>query len=192
MLCVGVGSGNRRMLPNRQTWDRLRKGEGRIQVRVMVIVAIACPPAGIKRELGQVGKPFPDQGGVNAGGSAAHQGAKRIEICWICSLGDQVRVQEIVVSDLIIRVVVDVHGHVRIKDLNGLGVECIAAAASDFAVVDSAEFVVLDPKVGLEYFQRRWETEQGRISRTETRSCRPSVNEKSRADGSCSDGQGFP
>jgi len=152
MLCVGIGSGNRRMLPNRQTWDRLREGEARIQVRVMVIVAIACPPAGIKRELGQVGKPFPDQGGVNSGGGAAHQGAKRIEICRSRSLGDQVRIEKLVMSDLIIGVVVDVLSHVRIKDRNGLGVEWIAAAASDFAVVDSAEFVVLDPKVGLENF----------------------------------------
>ena len=164
MLCVGIGSGNRRMLPNRQTWDRLREGEARIQVRVMVIVAIACPPAGIKRELGQVGKPFPDQGGVNSGGGAAHQGAKRIEICRSRSLGDQVRVQEIVVSDLIIRVVVDILSHVRIKDRNGLGVEWIAAAASDFAVVDSAEFVVLDPKVGFEYLQRRWKPQQGCVT----------------------------
>jgi len=165
MLCVGIGAGNRRMLPNGQTWHGLRENETWIQVGIVVIVAIACPPAGIKRKLGQVGKSFPDQGGVNAGGSAAHQGAKRIEICWICSLGDQVRVQEIVVSDLIIGVVVDVLSHVRIKNLNGLGVEWIAAAASGFAVVDSAEFVVLDPKVGLEYLQRRWKPQQGCVTR---------------------------
>ena len=30
-------------------------------------------------------------------------------------------------------------------------------AAWDFVVLDAAEFVVLNPKVGLEYLQRRWE-----------------------------------
>ena len=58
-----------------------------IKIRVMAVVAIARPPAGIHCELGQVGEPMPDQGRVNSGGSAAHQGAKRIEICRSRSLG---------------------------------------------------------------------------------------------------------
>ncbi len=83
-----------------------------IKIRVMAVVAVARPPAGINRELGQVGEPVPDQSGVNSGGSAAHQGAKRIEICRSRSLGDQIRVQELVMSDLIVGIVMDVLSHI--------------------------------------------------------------------------------
>ena len=68
-------------------------------------------------------------------------------------------------SEFIIRVVVDVHGHVLIKDCKGIGVGWIASSVWFFAVLDSAEFVVLDPKVGLKYFRRRSEPEQCRVSR---------------------------
>ena len=68
------------------------------------------------------------------------------------------------VSDLIIGVVVDVVGHVFLKNLQGVRVGFIASAARNFVVLDAAEFVVLDPKVGLEYFCRRCESEQGCVS----------------------------
>ena len=45
---------------------------------------------------------------INSRRGAAHQSAKRIEICRSRSLGDQIRVEELVMSDLIIGVVVDV------------------------------------------------------------------------------------
>ena len=67
-------------------------------------------------------------------------------------------------SDLIIGVVMDVLIHVFIQHREGLGVGWIASAARDFGVLDAAEFIVLDPKVGLEYLQRRWEPKQCRIS----------------------------
>ena len=38
-------------------------------------------------------------------------------------------------------------------------------AAWDFVVRDAAEFVVLNPKVGLEYLQSRWETKERCVSR---------------------------
>ena len=65
------------------------------------------------------------------------------------------------VSNLIVGVIVDVYGHVFVKDFNGLSVVCIASAAWDFVILDAAEFVVLNPKVGFEYFCRRCESEQG-------------------------------
>ena len=91
--------------------------------------------------------------------------AKRIKICRRRSLGDQVRVEELVMSDLIIGVVVDVGIHLVIHNLNRRGVVGIATAAWDFVILDAAEFVVLDPKVGLDQLQRRWEAKQGRVSR---------------------------
>ena len=93
---------------------------------------------------------------INSRRGAAHQSAKRVQICRRRSLGDQVRVEELVMRDLIIGVVMDVVSHFILNKLQGLGVGFIATAAWDFVVLDAAEFVVLDPKVGLEYLQRRW------------------------------------
>src|SRR6266496_2674324 len=123
----------------------------------MTVVAVTRPPTGINRELGQVGEPVSDQVCVHSGGGAAHQSAKRVEICRRRSPGDQVRVEELVMSDLIIGVVMDVVSHFILNNLQGLGIVWIATAAWDFVILDAAEFVVLDPKVGLEYHQSRWE-----------------------------------
>ena len=45
------------------------------------------------------------------------------------------------------------------------GIGWIATAAWHFVVLDAAEFVVLDPKVGLDCLQSRWEAKQCRVSR---------------------------
>ena len=60
-------------------------------------------------------------------------------------------------SDLIIGVVMDVVLHFILNHLQGVGVGFIAMAAWDFVVRAAAEFVVLDPKVGLDYLKGRWE-----------------------------------
>ena len=69
------------------------------------------------------------------------------------------------VSDLIIGVVVDVLIHVFVQHREGGGVQWVASSARDFGVLDATELVVLDPKVGLEYFCRRCEPKQCRVSR---------------------------
>src|SRR5205814_2430420 len=135
------------------------------KIRVMTVVAIAGPPAGIDRKLRQVSEPTSDLVRIDAGRGAAHQRAKRIEICRRRSLGDQISVEELVMSSLIIGVVMDVVSHFILNNLQGLGIGWIAMAAWDFSVLDAAEFVVLDPKVGLDYFCRRCEPKQCRISR---------------------------
>src|SRR6266480_3574247 len=135
-----------------------------IKIRVMAVVAVARPPAGINRELRQVGEPSPDQVPISSPCNTAPQPPKRIEICRSRSLGNQVRVEEGVVSNLIIGVVMDVVSHFILNNLQGLSVAWITSAAWDFGVLDAAEFVVLDPKVGLKYLQRRWEPEQGCVS----------------------------
>jgi hypothetical protein len=58
--------------------------------------------------------------------------------------------------------------------------------------LDAAKFVVLDPKIGLKKFQRRWEPEQCRVSRCETaanRFCRADAAQQPYADCSCSSGK---
>ena len=69
---------------------------------------------------------------------------------------------------LIVGIVVNVLRHILIENCKGGGVGCVPTPAWDFAVRDSAEFVVLHPKVGLEDFRCGREPEQGRVSPSET------------------------
>ena len=64
-----------------------------IKIRVMAVVAIARPPAGVDRKLREVSEPMADQVRIDSCGGAAHQSAKRIEVCRSRSLGDQVRIR---------------------------------------------------------------------------------------------------
>src|SRR4029077_15013714 len=138
------------MLVNRQSWDDLRKDVVWIQIWVMTVVAITGPPAVVDGKLRQVSEPVPNQSSINSGGSATHQGAKRIEICRSLSVGHQIRIQKLVMSDLIVSIVVDVLSHVCIQHREVGGVGWITCAPRNFRVRDTAELVVLDPKVGLD------------------------------------------
>jgi hypothetical protein len=53
-------------------------------------------------------------------------------------------------SDLIIGIIVDVLSHVCVQHREVGGVGWITCAAWDFRILDAAQLVVLDPKVGLE------------------------------------------
>src|SRR5215470_14037405 len=103
------------MLVNRQGWDGLWKHMVWIKIRVMAVVAVARPPTGINRELGQVGQPVPNSCGVDSGGSAPHQGAKRVQICRSLSVGHQIRIQKLGMSDLIVSIIVDVLSHISVQ-----------------------------------------------------------------------------
>ena len=67
-------------------------------------------------------------------------------------------------SDLVVRVVVNVLWEVRVKDLKFGGISGIPTPARDFTVLDAPEFVVLHPKIALQDFGRSREPEQGRVS----------------------------
>ena len=45
--CIRIGPGNRRVLVYRQSRDSLRKDMVWIKIRVMAVVAVARPPAGV-------------------------------------------------------------------------------------------------------------------------------------------------
>src|SRR5436190_15273978 len=152
------------MLVHSQSRYGLREDVVWIKIRIMAVVAITGPPAGVDGKLRQVGEPVSDQVCIDSGGSAAHQSAKRVEVRRSRSLRDQIGVQEGVVSNLIIGVVMDVGSHFILNNLQGRSIVRIATAARDFVILGAAEFVVLDPKVGLEYFCGRCESEQGRVS----------------------------
>src|SRR6185436_10844847 len=102
----------------------------------MAVVPIPGPPTGIDGKLRQVGKPMSDQVRVDSRRGAAHESAKWVEICGSRSMGGQIRVEELVMSDLIVGVVVDVVSHFVLNYLQGLGIVWIAAAARDFVVLD--------------------------------------------------------
>src|SRR5215467_4465271 len=116
----------------------------------MLVVAVARPPTGIDGKLRQVSEPMSDQVWIDSRRGAAHQRAKRIEICRSRSLGDQIGVEEGMVSNFIISVIVDVLIHVFVQGRERLGIVWIASAAWHFVILDAAKFVVLDPKIGLE------------------------------------------
>src|ERR1700732_1791572 len=102
----------------------------------MAVIAVAGPPTSVHRELRQVSEPSPDQVLVDSRRGAAHQSAKWIEIHRCRSLGDQVRIEELVVSDLIISVVVDVLSHVCVQHRDSGGVGWVATSAWNFGVLD--------------------------------------------------------
>jgi hypothetical protein len=67
-------------------------------------------------------------------------------------------------SYLIIGIIVDVYGHVLIENFQCGRVGWVAATAWDFAILHAGKFIVLDPKVGLEYLKRCRESKQGCVS----------------------------
>jgi hypothetical protein len=63
----------------------------------------------------------------------------------------------------------DVLGHVRIQRFQGRGVGFTPTPARNFAVLDTAEFVVLLPRVRLEDLECSQEPQNGRVPPRETR-----------------------
>ena len=72
---VGVGAGDRRMLPGSEAWDGLR--EGVAEVGVLRVAAVARPEAGVDGQLHQVGEPSDL---LRAGRLAARQGAELVQV----------------------------------------------------------------------------------------------------------------
>jgi hypothetical protein len=100
---------------------------------------------------------------TRSSGIAAWQSPKGIEVYRVRALGAEVRVQEILMRELIVRIVMDVLGKIIVNGLKLFGIDRVSAPTWDFAVLDSSEFVVLHPKVSLENFRCGCKPEQGRI-----------------------------
>jgi hypothetical protein len=160
-LQIGISSGDCRELPIMQVRDCLGKNEIGIKVRIIIAAAVPSPPTGIESELHEVGKPKFSAG---TGGGAARQGAELIQINWLRAFRHQVCVKECEVGALILGIIMDILIHIPIQDFQGFGVDWIASSAWFFAVLDSTELIVLDPKIGLEDFRRSRESEKGRIT----------------------------
>jgi hypothetical protein len=159
---VGIASGDCRKFPGEQAWDRLRELESWAKIRVMGAAAIPRPPTGVDGELHEIGEPFFCF--VGPCRLTALQRAKLIEVNLLCALRLQIGVDEGLVADLILGIVVDILIHVPIEILQRLGVGRAPAAAGDFFILDSSEFVVLAPEIALNEFNRGQESQDRDIA----------------------------
>src|ERR1700739_4183260 len=66
--------------------------------------------------------------------------------------GGEVCVEEVLVSEFVVGIVVNVLSHIRVEHCESGGVSWISASTRDFTVWDPPEFVVLYPKIGLQDF----------------------------------------
>ena len=157
---VGIGPGDCRELPAVQARDGLWKLKPWIKVGILGAAAVASPPTGIERELHEVCQPERSTGARRA---AARQSSELFETHRLRTLGGEIRVEEVLVGKLILGVVVNVLIHIPIEDRKRSGVGWIPTSAWNFAVLDSPEFVVLHPEIGLEDFRGGREPKQSGI-----------------------------
>src|SRR5260370_23350493 len=130
----------------------------------MSAAAVTSPPTGIQREPHKVCE---SQFSAGTFRSAAWQGAKRLQIYCLRSLGGQIRVEEVLVGEFVVGIVVDVLGHVGVEHRKSGGVGWISASIRFFAVLNAPEFVVLHPEVSLQDLRCSREPKQGCISSSE-------------------------
>ena len=132
-----------------------------IEVRVLVAVAVSAPPAGVHRELHEVGEP-PDL--LGAGRHAARKCPELVEIDRRRPVRLEVGVDELLVRELVLGVIVNVLRHIGIKDRNGSRKCWIPAPTGNFVVLDAREFVVLLPEIGFDELRRRKEPQDRDVS----------------------------
>ncbi len=156
---IGVGAWDGRELPLAQTGYSLR--EGIAEIGILRAATVARPPAGVHRELHQVGKATDLLGARRL---AARQSAKLIQIDGINAFRYQVGIDESEVAHLIFGIVMDILRHIAIEYLKSLDIRRAAAAAGDFAILNAAQFVVLLPQISLDDFGCRQEAQDSRVS----------------------------
>src|SRR5580704_14936086 len=119
---VGIASGNRCMLTYVQTRDCLNERRAQVEIGVRN-AAVPRPKTGIHSELREVGEPLELL--VCSCRFTARQSSKRAEVNRFCTLRLQVRFQEGNVADLVVGIVVNILGHVAIKNLKSANMERI-------------------------------------------------------------------
>ena len=170
-------------------------GQRVAEIGVPRVAPVARPPARVDRQLHQVREPadLPRTGRL-----AARQRAELVQVDALSTVRPQERVDEGEMSELVLGVVVDVLGHVRVQHRQRIRVGRISASARHFAVLNSPELVVLLPSVGLQDLERRQKTEYRRVSRSRSLARvggsrvgqQPTPGDRSRTDGSPLEQQG--
>src|SRR5215469_16180191 len=119
---IGIASGDRCVLPYIQTRDCLNERCAQVEIGIRN-AAVARPKTGIYCELREVCEPSSRL--VCSSRLTAGQSSKLTEVDCLRALRFQVRFQKGGVADLIIGVVVDILGHVAIKNLKGAHIKRI-------------------------------------------------------------------
>ena len=101
------------------------------------------------------------------------QNAELVQIHHVRALGGEIRINKVLVGELVLGVVVDVLRHVHVEKLQGLGVGRVAAGGfvriawdkaacqlGDLVVLNPAQFGVLQPEVAFDEFDRGGETQE--------------------------------
>src|SRR5260370_5593617 len=118
-----------------------------------VLAMVPGPPTGVHGKLHEICEPSDSPG---ASRFAARQGAEHIQIDWLSLYRSQIRINELEVGDFILSIIVNVLGHIPVELLKCRNVGCASSCNSrNFAVLDSPEFVVLDPQIAFDDFGRR-------------------------------------
>jgi hypothetical protein len=183
---IVIVSGNRREFPLTQPRNGLR--ECIAEVRVSRAAAIPCPPAGVHRELHEVGKTSTVL--LGAIRLAAWERAKLLQINRVGAPGNQVRINKREVAELIVSIVVNILIHIPIEHAKGSRVRRVPRPAGNFAVLDASQLIVLLPQIGFEDFRGSQEAENSDVPFGEaTPVCfskhRKTIGQQSGADGAC-------
>src|SRR4030095_5322986 len=105
-----------------------------IYVRIVRAAAIARPPAAVYRQVHQVRQPRP---APRSWGFASFELAERIQVYWLGTPGNEIRIDERRVTDLVVGVVVNVLREIPIDRPEPLGVDGVSRPSRNLTVRDS-------------------------------------------------------
>lgn len=178
---VFIGSGDGGVLVDGQRWNGLRELEAGIEVRIIGVVTVPGPEAGVDGELGEIGE---TPGLRNAGHFAGRKGCEIfVEVDGTGALRFQIVFEERSVTEFIVGVVDDVLRHVAIQNLQPADIQRREAGGNGVAILigqvdrgnarragtdaGAAEFGVLFPQIGFNRLQRLEETKNRGIASRE-------------------------
>src|ERR1700757_4598924 len=173
---VGVGSRNGSVLPHGKRGNGV--AEFIPEIGVASAAAVSGPEIGVNAELCEIGEA--SESLVRSCGLARGESTEGIKIDRVRPFGSEVGVQKNFVAQFVFGVIGDVLVHVSVKLKDSIGVSGVSAGGlrgisgnqlagefGDFSVLDTCEFVVLQPDIALDDFRRGDETKDRGIALTE-------------------------
>src|SRR5258708_21170496 len=166
--------------------------ESSSKVRVRGLAAVARPPAGVDRQLLQVGEASLLG---NSRDSTRGQNRKAAQVDLLCAFRLQVVVEKPVMTDLIVSVVADVLRHIAVEYQKSRDVVWSEPAGKrqidrrEALISCSAEFGVLNPQISLDLLQSAQERQDCDIALCDRRAvpipakCRRGARQQRRAHG---------
>src|ERR1700730_4313900 len=153
---VGIGSGNGSSILDAGRWiDCLGKMYTGIEIRIGRIAAVAGPEAGVYIELREVREPglAGRSRGLTAGQRPEPQAFEEVQFRRRSAFRSKESLDESGMADLVIRIIVYILSHVRIKDRYRIGVESVTTGCGrEFVILGSAELPILYPQIAFDDF----------------------------------------